>query len=169
MVPGFVPERLSPTLWFSPARYFIICEGTESVHMCKFALCIQHGWQCACTAGQFKSLNGTLYCESSEKALPLPSSHLNSSSKDLSQSSHPGKTGMGRNSSMRAGDTLPAPNESPLENGGWVEQSETFIHCHCLPRTEDPQSFGYVSSHFESIHRNKISSLFKVFFVCLAT
>ncbi len=57
------------------------------------------------TAGQFESLKGTLCCERAEKALSLPSSHLDSSSKNPSQSSHPGATGMGRNSCMTAGDT----------------------------------------------------------------
>lgn len=57
------------------------------------------------TAGQFESLKGTLCCERAQKALPLPSSHLDSSSKHLSQSSHPRATGMSRNSSMTARDT----------------------------------------------------------------
>lgn len=64
------------------------------------------------TAGQFESLKGTLCCERAEKALPLPGSHLDSSSKHPSQSSHPGATGMGRNSSMKAVDTSPAPTEA---------------------------------------------------------
>lgn len=72
------------------------------VSMCDFSvdLSIIHY-----TTGQFESLTGTLCCERAEKALPLPSSHLDSSSKHPSHSSHPGATGMGRNSNMTAGDT----------------------------------------------------------------
>lgn len=65
------------------------------------------------TAGQFKSPKATLCCERAEKALSLPSSHLDGSSKRPSQSSRPGETGMGRYSSMTAGDTRPAPTEAP--------------------------------------------------------
>lgn len=52
------------------------------------------------TAGRFVSLKGTPCCERAEKALPLPSSHLDSSSKQPSQNSRPGATGRGRNSIM---------------------------------------------------------------------
>lgn len=100
------------------------------------------------TAGQFESLKGTLCCERAEKALPLPSSHLDSSSKHPSKSSHPRATGMGRNSSMTA---LVRPNQGihlKKTYRGVDLIAEKEIHPTSLSRSEDLWGFGHVPELF---------------------
>ena len=92
---------------------------------CAYALCIRYCWaciegltasSCACVCrcvfsvwiwvlsitlqGNLSPWRALCVVKEQKKASPLPSSHLDSSSKRPSQSSHPGATGMGRNSSM---------------------------------------------------------------------